>query len=678
MTKNTNHLINETSPYLLQHAHNPVDWHAWNEDTLAKARKEDKMMLVSIGYSACHWCHVMERESFENEEIAQLMNENFICVKVDREERPDVDAIYMNAVQLIHGNGGWPLNCFTLPDGKPFYGGTYFQTEQWKGLLENIANLYSLERNKIEEQAQQVTEGLKDDLIINPKEDAANHSNSISQAYQKLEKGLDPINGGFKGAPKFPLPNNLIFLLRYYYRSQNPDLGSYLKLSLDKMAAGGIYDQLGVGFSRYSVDEKWHVPHFEKMLYDNAQLISLYAEAYILFKDEGYLRIAEETAQFILNELTSLEGLFYSALDADSEGEEGKFYVWTKQEFVDVLGDKAKLMSAYFGINKEAWWEGEKNVLVKTTTNKAFASAEQMDLDEFEKILAESKLILKQERDKRVRPGLDDKSLTSWNAMMIKAFVDLYNASGKKSYLDAASNAMDFIITNLANNKGGLYHSYKNGTATINGFLEDYAFLIEALIALYQANFNEDYLKKADHLMTYVFTNFFDEADGFFWFTDKLSHNLVARKKEIHDSVMPSSNSSIANSLFTLGLLLDNKKYTHAAEKMLSGLTDQFNKYPSSFSNWLNLALMVDGPIVELAFTGNEIEAFLKEIQQYYMPFKIIAGSSTKSELPLLQNRYISGKNMIYVCTGKECKQPVESVKDAISQIIEINHPKNP
>jgi hypothetical protein len=562
MPKHTNHLINETSPYLLQHAHNPVDWHAWNDETLAKAKIEDKMMLVSIGYSACHWCHVMEHETFENEEIAKVMNENFICVKVDREERPDVDAIYMNAIQLIHGHGGWPLNCFTLPDGKPFYGGTYFQPEQWKGLLENLAKLFALQRDDLEKQAEQVTNGIKADLKIKtPLDFEPFDSNTIKLAYQNLEKLLDPTNGGFKGAPKFPLPNSLTFLLRYYHHSKNPDLGSYLKLSLDKMAAGGIYDQLGGGFSRYSVDDKWHVPHFEKMLYDNAQLISLYAEAYLFWKDENYLKVAEETARFILDELTSPEGLFYSALDADSEGEEGKFYVWTKQEFIGVLGDKAKLLGKYFGIDKEAWWEGEKNVLVKTDASETFAKQNNLDPGEFDDMLQKTKTELLHERNNRVRPGLDDKSLTSWNALMIKAFVDLYNASGNKCYLDTAINATDFIIKNLYNNKGGLYHSYKNGIAKIDAFLEDYAFLIEAVIELYQATFDENWLKKADDLMARVFTNFFDEADGFFWFTNKHSQDLFARKKEIHDSVMPSSNSSLAISLFKLGTLLNKQSY---------------------------------------------------------------------------------------------------------------------
>ncbi len=678
MPKFSNHLINETSPYLLQHAHNPVDWHAWNEATLSKARKEDKMMLVSIGYSACHWCHVMEHESFENEEIAQIMNDHFICVKVDREERPDVDAIYMNAVQMIHGQGGWPLNCFTLPDGKPFYGGTYFQTEQWKGLLENIANLYSLERSKIEEQARQVTEGLNDDLIFNPQAKGSSFDlDLITQAYQKLERTFDPINGGSKGAPKFPLPGNLTFLLRYYYSTKNPDVGSYLKLSLNKMAAGGIYDQVGGGFSRYSVDDKWHVPHFEKMLYDNAQLISLYAEAFILFKDKNHLQIAEETAQFVLRELTSGEGLFYAALDADSDGEEGKFYAWTKQELTNVLGKNANLIGEYFGIDKEAWWEGDKNVLVKTSAIEEFASKNKLTTTEIEGILEDSRAILLQERAKRTRPGLDTKSLTSWNALMIKALTDLFVATGNKQYLDTSIKAADFIFSNLINDKGGLYHSYKNGKATISGFLEDYAFLIGASIDLYQATFNKKWLQKADALMSYVFSNFSDETDGFFWFTDKLTHDLVARKKEIHDSVMPSSNASIANSLFKLGHLKGKQKYNSIAENMLFGIANQIQRHPSSFSNWLNLAQLITGPFVEIGLTGHKVEQMRRAFSKHYLPLKIIAGSKSESELPLLKNRYIHGKDMIYVCSGKVCKQPVESVDQAIAQIDEINGQKN-
>jgi uncharacterized protein YyaL (SSP411 family) len=606
------------------------------------------------------------------------MNENFICVKVDREERPDVDAVYMNAVQMIHGQGGWPLNCFTLPDGQPFYGGTYFQPEQWLGLLENVANLFALQRNDIEKQAQQITDGLKNDLILNPEsEKPPIVATSILQACQKLEKMFDPIYGGFKGAPKFPLPNHLVFLLRYFHQTQDTDLGTYLKLSLEKMAAGGIYDQIGGGFSRYSVDEKWHVPHFEKMLYDNAQLISLYAEAYVLFKDENYLHIAEETAGFVLSELKSPDDLFYSALDADSEGEEGKFYVWTKQEFSEALAEKAKLMGTYFGIDKEAWWEGDKNVLVKTSPVEEFAIQNQMKSSDFRQILDESKALLLQIRNKRRRPGLDDKSLTSWNALMIKALTDLYNASGSLIYLETAIRAADFILSNLTKNNGGLYRSYKNGIAGINGFLEDYAFMIDALIDIYQTTFEEKWLRKADALITYIYKNFYDEADGFFWFTDKLSHDLVVRKKEIHDSVMPASNSTLAISLLKMGLLLDKQDYINDATRMLKALLHQFTKYPSSFSNWLNLALLIDGPLVEIALTGPNIKTMRKELAGHYFPLKIIAGSTAKSGLPLLTNRIIKGKDMIYICTGKVCRQPVDNVEQAVSQIKEINRRKS-
>ncbi len=401
MHKHTNHLINETSPYLLQHAHNPVDWHAWNTETLEKAKREDKMMLVSIGYSACHWCHVKERESFENEEIARMMNESFICVKVDREERPDVDAVYMNAVQLIHGHGGWPLNCFTLPDGKPFYGGTYFPPEKWLGLLQSIVKLFVSQRQDIERQAGQITNGISKDKFLMPgQNESVFDKKALGLAYQNLNKNFDHTNGGFMGAPKFPVPNNFIFLLRYFHQSKSSELKNHIRLTLDNMASGGIYDQVGGGFSRYSVDDAWHIPHFEKMLYDNAQLISLYTEAYLLFREDKYLEVAEETARFVLNELISPEGLFYSALDADSEGEEGQFYAWTSKEFDDALADKSKLIGEYFGVEKEALWEHGKNVLVKTMPVEDFAKQNLLGLAEFKKILKDSKSILLEKRSK--------------------------------------------------------------------------------------------------------------------------------------------------------------------------------------------------------------------------------------------------------------------------------------
>lgn len=673
MHKFTNHLINESSPYLLQHAHNPVDWHAWNTETLEKAKKEEKMMLVSIGYSACHWCHVMERESFENEEIARMMNENFICVKVDREERPDVDAIYMNAVQLIHGHVGWPLNCFSLPDGKPFYGGTYFPPQKWLGLLQNIVKLFAVQRQDIERQAGQITNGISEDTFLKTGQNELSFDKKTpDEAYQNLNKNFDHTNGGFMGAPKFPVPNNFIFLLRYAHQSKSSDLKNHISLTLDKMAAGGIYDQVGGGFSRYSVDDAWHIPHFEKMLYDNAQLISLYTEAYLLFKEDKYLEIAEETARFVLNELTSPEGLFYPALDADSEGVEGKFYVWTSKDFDEALADKSKLIGSYFGVGKEASWEQEKNVLVKTKPVEDFARQNQLGLAEFKKILEESKSILLEKRNKRIKPGLDDKSLTSWNALMIKSLVDLYNATANEKYLTHAVAATDFILQNIISKNGGLLHSYKNGEATINGFLEDYAFIIEALTELYQATFNEKWLQKADDFMIYVFNNFFDDGDGFFWFTDKQSHDLIARKKEIRDSVMPSSNSSIAISLFKLSVMLDKPQYKDVANKMLSSMLGNIKDYPSSFSNWANLLLLATDNFLEVVIAGPKAQTLRKELAKNYYPSKIVMGSTTESDLPLFKDRFLAGKDLIYICTDKECKKPVDNIGEAIAKIKEF------
>ncbi|MEZ5195544.1 MAG: thioredoxin domain-containing protein [Bacteroidales bacterium] len=665
----TNSLIHESSPYLLQHAHNPVDWYAWNDQTLEKAKRENKLILVSIGYSACHWCHVMEHESFEDESVAKVMNENFICIKVDREERPDVDQVYMDAVQLISGRGGWPLNCFALPDGKPFWGGTYFHRDQWIGILNNITELYRTQKEKLIQQSAELTEGIKQNnfLEITPVDSVFNHEVTEDMVHN-FSSRFDSAEGGSKGAPKFPMPNNYIFLLRYYVRTKNPAILKHIELTLHKMASGGIYDQVGGGFSRYSVDGHWHVPHFEKMLYDNAQLVSLYSEAYQLTKNESYKSVVEETLEFIKREMTNLDGGFYSALDADSEGVEGKFYVWGKKEIERISGEDADIVLAYFGIDEDAYWEDGNNILVRAEPVKSLANKSGKSENEIKGILLQAKKKLLDQRSKRIRPGLDDKILTSWNALMIKGFVDAFQAIGQKEFLNTAITNAEFLLQKVRKPYGGIYHNYKNGKATINGFLEDYAFVMEAMISLYQATCNEKWITEAKQLMEYAIDHFYDKHSGMFYFTSDESTDLIARKMEVTDNVIPASNSSIANSLFILSLIYEIAEYRTMAEKMLKQVEEKMIAYPSAFSNWGTLYLNMVYPFYTFVITGREAISKAEELNGIYLPNIIKAVSISNSDLPVFKDRFVRDKTLIYVCSGSECKLPEETIKKALQQ----------
>ena len=484
--KYTNALVNETSPYLLQHAHNPVNWHPWNKETLAKAEQEGKLILISIGYSACHWCHVMEDESFEDDSVAEYMNQNFINIKIDREERPDIDKIYMNAVQLMTQSGGWPLNCIALPDGKPIWGGTYFPKEQWLGQITQVNEFYSNNPETVIEYAEKVAQGIQQSELVAFNNEAPDFSwSDLDQTVVNWKQQFDSINGGPDRTPKFPLPNNYLFLMRYAQLKNDNPVKEYVKLTLDKMAFGGIYDQIGGGFARYSVDKIWKVPHFEKMLYDNAQLVSLYSEAYTAYQKPLYKEVVEETLAFIQRELSHENGAFYSALDADSEGEEGKFYIWNKEELQSILGEEYGLFSNYYNTNKKGFWEHENYILLKEHSDIDFAHNHQIDLTFLQEKVKSWKNILLTEREKRTKPGLDDKSLTSWNALMCKSYADAYMAFGNEDYLERALKNADFLSKKQLKKDGALWHSFKNETSTINGYLEDYAFCISAFIRLY-------------------------------------------------------------------------------------------------------------------------------------------------------------------------------------------------
>jgi len=669
--QHTNRLSQENSPYLLQHAHNPVDWYPWGEEALQKAKNENKVILVSIGYAACHWCHVMERESFENEEIAKIMNEFFVCIKVDREERPDIDRIYMDAVQLMTGSGGWPLNCFAMPDGKPFFGGTYFRPNDWVRVLQGIQNAWLSEKDKVEKVAGQISEGVRSNELIEVKSELKPFDlDDMKSGYENWQKDFDKVEGGNNRAPKFPLPGSLQFLLRYYHASKDRSALDHVVLTLDKMAAGGIYDQIGGGFARYSVDAIWKVPHFEKMLYDNAQLVSLYAEAYSLTKIPEYKRVIEETLDFIDRELSLPNGGFYSSLDADSEGVEGKFYVWEKSEIESVLKEDAEWFCEYFGVSEKANWE-EGNILMISADKNEIAKRLGISTKQFDEKVKEASNKLLSKREERIRPGLDDKALTSWNALMIKGYVDAYKALGKQEYLERAEKAMHFIETNLMKGEGHLFRNYKDGVSKINAFLDDYSFTIEAYIALYQASFKEDYLIKADRLMKVVMAHFSDEKSGMFFYTSDEDPDLIARKMELLDNVIPSSNSSIAKSLFVLGIYLEKETFKERSKQMLANVYERMLKVPSYHFNWGQLFFYLANSTFELVVVGDLALSEKQKIESLFLPNVLISGSLTESELPLLKNRYVANQTTFYLCKNRSCKIPVTSVEELLDQLQE-------
>jgi uncharacterized protein YyaL (SSP411 family) len=671
--KHTNALINESSPYLLQHAHNPVNWFPWGNEALKKAKDENKPLLISIGYSACHWCHVMEKESFENEEVAALMNAHFVCIKVDREERPDVDAVYMTAVQLMNGQGGWPLNCFALPDGRPVYGGTYFPKQNWMQILQNIDSLYRTQPEKVLEYAEKLSAGIRQsDWMEMNTSPSAFHVSDLEKMMKVWAGLFDNVDGGPDRAPKFPIPNNYQFLLHYAHLKKDEPLLKHVNLTLEKMAFGGIYDQIGGGFARYSTDRYWKVPHFEKMLYDNAQLISLYSEAYQLTKNELYKEVVYETLEFIEREMTSPENAFYSALDADSEGEEGKFYVWTKEELEKLLKENYDWVADYYNINETGFWEHGNYILLRNKSDEDFAKAHGFSLPELKEKVQAVKKILLAERAKRIRPGLDDKQLTSWNALMLKGYTDAYRVFREDKFLNAAVANANFILQKQKKADGGLWHNYKNGKSIINGFLEDYCFTIEAFVALYEVTLDTKWLTEAKQLTDYCFTHFQDKKSGMFFFTSDEDDVLITRKCEINDNVIPASNSSLARSLFVLGKLFDDKHYLQTAEQMLKNIIPSIATYGPGYSNWAMLELNHVFPFYEVVVCGENAMNKLQQLEQHFIPNKLICGllkQEPNNTLPLTEGKYIAGKTMIYVCVNKTCRLPHEEVLQAVEEM---------
>lgn len=673
--KYTNELVNETSPYLIQHAHNPVNWMPWNEKSLSRAKNENKLILISIGYAACHWCHVMEHESFEDSLVAQTMNSNFVNIKVDREERPDVDQVYMNAVQLMTGHGGWPLNVVALPDGRPVWGGTYFKKDQWINVLEQLASLYDKNPEKLIDYADQLEKGIKSmDVITLNTEDPEFSLNFIENVITVWSSSFDKKKGGPKRAPKFMLPNNYHFLMRYAYQNNDIELQNYVNLTLTKMALGGIYDQLGGGFSRYSVDAKWHVPHFEKMLYDNAQLVSLYSNAYLVTKNDLYKNVVLETLDFIKRELTSNQGVFYSSLDADSlnennELEEGAYYVWKKGQLQRLLKKDYDLFAAYYNINNYGFWEHDKYVLIRDKEDHQFIKDYNISLQHLNDKKAKWKNILLEDREKRSRPRLDDKTLTSWNALMLKAYIDAYRVFDNSSYLEIALKNANFILTQQVNSEGGLYRNYKNGKSSINGYLIDYSTTIDAFLRVYEVTSDEKWLNSARNLTNYVFDNFFDDTSNMFFFTSKKDPELVTRNIEYRDNVIPASNSIMAKNLFYLSHHFNNPNYLKTASTMLNNVKPEMESYGSGFSNWLDLMLNFTNPFYEVAVVGLDAKEITKELNNYYLPNVLIASSSANSDLHLLKNRFVKGKTNIFVCVNNTCKLPVTTVSEALKLV---------
>jgi len=666
----TNNLINSTSPYLLQHAHNPVDWQPWSKEIIQEAQKENKLVLVSIGYAACHWCHVMEHESFEDTEVAEVMNKNFVCIKVDREERPDVDHYYMTAVQLMQQRGGWPLNVIALPDGRPIWGGTYFPKENWVKSILSVTDYYSKNKKETEEYAAKLQEGIQQMSLTTPIQDPVESSTELlTEGVENWKKRLDLRLGGSSGAPKFPMPVNLDFLLYYGFMKNDQDRLDYVETTLQQMGRGGIYDQIGGGFARYSVDEKWKVPHFEKMLYDNAQLLSLYSKGYQLFQKEEYKSLVYETAAFLERELMDPSGAFYSSLDADSEGEEGKFYVWTANELQEILEEESKLFFEYYNVNSKGFWEHGKNILLRIESDESFASKNNLTAEQLNSKVSNWKTILLNERQKRVRPGLDDKTLTSWNALLIQGLVDAYKAFQDKQFLDLALVNAGFLSKNVLDDKGKLFHNWKKGKANVDGFLEDYSLFIQACLSLFEVTGDEQWINRAGKITAYVFNHFYNEEVGLFYFSEYKKDAIVSNHFQKEDNVLPAANSVMANNLYRLYLMMGRPQYLDVVKNMLPHITPSFEKYPMAYANWGTLMLKHTDSYFEVVVAGDKAKQKSREMQKEYLPQVLWAFTDAESQIPLLKNRLRAEKTLFYVCRGGTCLLPVETAGEALNII---------
>jgi uncharacterized protein len=681
--RHTNRLINESSPYLLQHAHNPVDWYAWGEEALERSRSENMPILLSIGYSACHWCHVMERESFEDEGIARLMNENFVCIKVDREERPDLDQIYMNAVQMMTRHGGWPLTVFLTPDLVPFYGGTYFPPEdryQMPGfprILTAVAEAFRTRPEEVQQSAGEILSELRRMGIAQQSSDSID-TQLLDNAYRGLARGYDPRHGGFGSAPKFPSSANLEFLLRTFKRTGDARALEMVAHTCRRMAEGGMYDQLGGGFHRYSTDARWLVPHFEKMLYDNALLTRLYLHAYQATGEESFRRVAAETLDYVAREMTDASGAFYSTQDADSEGVEGKFFVWDKGEIERLLGaDAARLFCAYYGVTEGGNFE-EKNIL--NVTRPAGEVARELNVSEAEltETVARGRQILFEAREERVKPGRDEKVITAWNGLMLESFAEAAAVLAREDYRAIAERNARFIGDRLTAD-GRLLHVYKDGRAKHTGFLDDYAFVVSGLVTLYETTGELGRLETALRLTDKMIEEFWDEEEGGFYYNGRSGERLIVRQKDYFDNATPSGNSVAAESLLRLSALTGNEDYQRKAVNILRLIRDAVERYPSAFGHALGAMDFYLSTPKEIALiapaASSDALPLAREIWGRYLPNKVVAqvaeGDERAAELiPLLRDRQaVGGRATAYVCENYTCRQPVNTPGELAAQL---------
>ncbi|SFV32621.1 thioredoxin domain-containing protein [Thermoflavifilum thermophilum] len=672
----TNALIHATSPYLLQHAHNPVNWYPWGEEALQKAQQENKLLIISIGYAACHWCHVMEKEVFSDEEVAAFMNAHFVCMKVDREERPDLDQVYMQACVLINGDGGWPLNAFALPDGRPFYAVTYLPKKQWLHVLQQIVNIHVQQPQQWIQQAQHLSEGIRQSLMI-PLQPEENNQKPLLDIYislfEQIQSSLDLTWGGFNRAPKFPMPAVWEWLLQYYYFTHREEALQAVNSTLHHMARGGIYDQIGGGFCRYATDSQWRIPHFEKMLYDNAQLISLYAHAYQLTHQNLYAEIIRQSIAFVERELTHPLGACYASIDADSAGEEGKFYVWTEQEIRDLFDETtASLILAYYHINRQGNWEAGKNILYVTEDDASFARQYQLDLQEWLMLLNQAREKLFAYRTQRIRPATDTKIITSWNALMIKAYIDAYRALGDKTYLDRAFDIICFIQKYLQLPDQSLWRNFAQDKPGIPAMLDDYAFLAEAYLEWYQVTFDIRWLEQARTLVQFASDHFQDATSKCFFFTaDTLSPASGFRIMETEDQVIPSSNATMAHVLYRLGIYMDEPAFINHAMQMLHTMLSQVQTTPAYMAKWAQLLGLTSYGIHEIAVLGEEARVMAASMQQHFLPDCLFMGGLDEN-LPLLQQKLVPGQTRIYICKNRVCEPPVTSIAEALEKIARV------
>ena len=678
-----NRLIDETSPYLLQHAYNPVEWFPWNEDALKRARELDRPIFLSIGYSACHWCHVMEHESFEDSGIAELMNEHYVCIKVDREERPDLDQIYMNSVQLMTRSGGWPMSVFMTPDLKPFFGGTYWPPESRMGMpgfrdiLQKVNEAWSERRADVIKGADELTQAVIESVV--PHSQRSNLDESILQnAMRDLLRAADRTHGGFGGAPKFPHPMDIRVLLRAWKRFGNEDALAVARLALDKMALGGIYDHLGGGFHRYATDARWLVPHFEKMLYDNALLTMAYLEAFQATGESDYARVVRETLDYVLREMTQPEGGFYSTQDADSEGVEGKFFVWTEEEVLQVLGgDDEKHFSYCYDVTSQGNWEGN-NILNRVKPHAAAAAMLQVDENELSEVLSRCREQLFEVRSSRIAPGRDDKVLASWNGLMIAAMAQAAQVLGEQKYATAAKQAADFVLETMRTDGGHLLHSYKDGRSRFNAYLDDYACMIDGLVEVYQSTSHADYLCSALELANVMIEQFHDTDGGGFFYTSSDHEELIARNKDSQDNATPSGNGMAATSLLRVGRLCSRPDLEAKAVETLEVLSGQMARIAMASGQALIALDFVLGPTREIVVVGPDTKAAIRLVQGHFLPNKVVASVSTDTrddELPEPIKLLISGKTAsdnqttTYVCEHGTCGDPVvgiDNLRDAL------------